>query len=390
MTDGTGHWLSTTLQAVLVAAVCVFLDASRFALTAEDTGWAFWLVLAGTVVADLLLACPPRWALWIAVAHAALAAATPLLLPGYTGAEVTNAGLIGAAFAAGTWLPTRAAVAAVAFLIAGLAINRMFAPDDGEDWRIRWLVMITSCLLPWIVGRITMARRTYIAELERQAERRVRDERTAVDRAVAAERSTIARDLHDVISHHVSTIGVHAGAARLALREPQPAVCRSLEAVESASRAALVDLRRLLDVLHGERSGTTGQPGIAGLDELLSGVRTTGLPVRLTTAGRGRPLPGTVDVAVYRVVQEALTNAVRHGDGAGVRIELRYDETEVTVVADNGMVRAGTEPKADRPPRGLAGIRQRVGLLGGTVRYGEEPEEGTWRLEVSLPVERAR
>ncbi|MEU6645831.1 histidine kinase [Saccharomonospora sp. NPDC046836] len=386
MARGSGYRLSSALQPALVAGVCVFLDASRFVLTTEGTGWAFWLVLTGAVAVDLLLACPPRWSLWIAVAHATLAAATPLLLPGYPGAEVNNAGLIGAAFFAGAWLSTRAAWTAVAFLVAGLAVNRALGPSDGEEWRIRWLVMITSCLLPWIIGRITMARRTYIGELERRAEQLARDEQAAVERAVAAERSTIARDLHDVISHHVSTIGVHAGAARLALTEPEPAVRQSLEAIESASRAALVDLRRLLDVLHGERSGTTGQPGVAGLDELLRRVQATGLPVRLTTAGRGRPLPGSVDVAVYRVVQEALTNAVRHGDGSGIEIELHYGETEVTVVADNGM--ALSETDINRTPRGLAGIRQRVSLLGGTVRYGHEPGGNRWRLEVSLPVDR--
>ncbi|MEU7000081.1 histidine kinase [Nonomuraea sp. NPDC046570] len=230
-----------------------------------------------------------------------------------------------------------------------------------------------------------MARRRYIDELEQHAERLRRDEQAAVQRAVLRERTALARDLHDVISHHVSTIGMHAGAARMSLADPAPAVHRSLSAVESSSRAAMVDLRRLLDVLHGGGPGAAHrQPGLDNIDDLLDGVRAAGLPVRLAAQGRRRELSGSVDMAVYRAVQEALTNAVRHGDGAGADVELRYRDDGVGVVVTNGMDAAPLRFGARGAGRGLAGLRQRVALFGGTVRYGPERGGRTWRFEADF------
>jgi signal transduction histidine kinase len=375
-----------TWQSMAVVLICVLADVGMFALTRPVSGPGYAIVLVCTVVADLLLAAPVRWTREIAIVHAAVAAITPMLLPhGPEPAQANNAGLVVAAFLAGAWLRSWHAVAALGAMLIGLFVNQMVTAMGA--WPERAVVTLTSCLLPWLVGRVTMARRAYISDLERHADRLRRDQRAAVQRAVAQERGTIARDLHDVISHHVSTIGIHAGAARLELADRDGAARRSLAAVESASRSAMLDLRRLLDVLHGDTPASGDrQPGIAALDELIDGVRSAGVPVRLATDGRGRELPGSVDVAVYRTLQEALTNAVRYGDGTGVDVALRYRPNEFTVTVTNGTPASEKRPDERRARRGLAGVRQRVSLLGGTVRYGQA-DGRLWRLEAAFPLE---
>ncbi|HEY0805942.1 MAG TPA: histidine kinase, partial [Pseudonocardiaceae bacterium] len=249
---------------------------------------------------------------------------------------------------------------------------------------------------PWLVGRYTTARRAYLAELEQRAENQRREAESAVEHAVAEERSAIARDLHDVISHHVSAIGVHAGAARMSLdTAARPAgIADSLSAVEMSSRSAMADLRRLLDILHGDTSNASGQPGLDNLEDLLDGVRRAGLPTRLTTHGVARPLPGSVDVALYRITQEMLTNALRHGDGTPVEIELSYLDTSVSVTARNGIPRqaqpAPTGRRAARQQlghaRGLNGIRKRAAMFEGTVTYGPDDTGRRWVTTATFPL----
>ncbi|MCP2165248.1 sensor histidine kinase [Goodfellowiella coeruleoviolacea] len=379
-------------QSLVVAVACAATDAGLCLPPADLADWRCWLLLGLVIVADLALALPPRWAREVAVGHGLLVALAPVLLDGLPGPQmINNAGLLVSGYLAGSWLRTWPALTALAGLVLGFAVNAVGDQDFARGWVVLLLMIVGNCLVPWLVGRFTMARRTYIVDLEQHAERLRRDEQVAVQRAVAEERSAIARDLHDVISHHVSTISMHAGAARLGLAEPASPVHRSLAAVEAASRAALADLRRLLDVLHGQDSGAgQRQPGLDNIDELLDGVRGAGLPVRLTVHGAAQPLPGSLDVAAYRVIQEALTNAVRHGDGDTVEIELTHRPGEVCVTVTNGVPvgaggRGGAEGESSR--RGLAGMRQRVALFGGRIGYGPQPDGRRWRVRVSFPVE---
>nr|WP_237417651.1 histidine kinase [Actinomadura rayongensis] len=216
------------------------------------------------------------------------------------------------------------------------------------------------------------------------AERRA----AAVARAVAEERSAIARDLHDVISHHVSAISMHAGVARMELAGgPGSAARRSVSQVEAASRSAMADLRRLLDVLHGQDpSPDRRQPGLGDIDELLDRVRAAGPPVHLTVAGDLGRLPAALDLAAYRILQEALTNALRHGDGGQVTVALGRADGDLALDVANTL---GAPPRRDcaSPGRGLAGVRQRVALHGGAFRCGPSADGRGWRLAVRLPVE---
>ncbi|UUV27800.1 histidine kinase [Amycolatopsis roodepoortensis] len=381
---------SLARQAWAVAAVCLVADAGLFLIAGPplSLGWTAWVVLLGGILANVALAGPSRYSGWVSAAHGALLTAAPLLLYPYDHyLQATNAGVLIAGYRAGAWLSAKPALAALAAMLAGLFACNIIPVDRADrDWRLLLIDVGVSGLLPWMVGRYTTARRAYIADLQRAEEQRQQHEAEAVRRAVAEERTTIARDLHDVISHHVSAIGVHAGAARLGLPDGEPAVRRSLSAVESSSRAAMADLRRLLDLLHGKENGDAQrQPGLDNLDELLDNLRTAGLPARLTSHGGPRELPGSVDIALYRIAQEALTNALRHGSGGIVEIDLAYRQTEVVITITNEIGRANTA--AESTKRGLAGIRQRVALFGGHAECGPLDDGRNWRVRVGFPLE---
>jgi signal transduction histidine kinase len=372
-------------QSLLVALVCVVCDAALFLLRGPlpEGGWAAWVILLGGVAVNAALAGAARYSGWVALAHAVLFAGAPVLLCTcqwyVTG---NNAGILIAGYRAGAWLRPRPAVLALGALLAGVAAGCLEGGGRvAGDWRLIGINVGVSALLPWLVGRYTTARRAYIADLEREADERRQHEEEAVRRAVLEERTTIARDLHDVISHHVSAIGVHAGAARLGLPDGDGPVRKSLGAVESASRSAMADLRRLLDLLHAEPDAE--QPGLDNLDELAETVRAAGLPTRLTLLGEARELPGSLDVALYRIAQEALTNALRHGQGP-VEVELNHGRTEVVLTVTNGL-RVHRPAGGEHAHRGLAGIRRRVTLFGGEVSYGEHG--GHWQLRTTFPVE---
>jgi signal transduction histidine kinase len=385
---------SLARQAALVAAVCLLADVATFlfagpvsALRPQD-----WAVLAAVVTVDAALALPARYSGWVALAHAVVVLGAAGLLRGSSVAgQFSEAGTLIAGYRAGAWLRGRAAWMALAALAIGIGgAQLIFGVHDSDVVPVH---ILKNAVLPWLVGRYTTARRAHIAEIEQRAENQRRDAQTAVEHAVAEERSAIARDLHDVISHHVSAIGVHAGAARLGLQtSTRPhAVADSLAAVETSSRAAMLDLRRLLDLLHGDRADVSRQPGLDNLEELLDGVRRAGLATRLSTHGAARPLPGSLDIAIYRTIQEMLTNALRHGDGSAVEIELHYQATSVSVIARNGIpgtapARAHTDGEHDGAARGLAGIRQRAALFDGTVTYGPEPAGDRWETTATFPL----
>lgn len=279
-------------QSLLVALVCVVCDGALFALRGplDAAGWQAWVVLLGGIAVNAALAGPARYSGWVALAHAVLFAGGPLLLGHLPAAEIgNNSGILIAGYRAGAWLRPKPSVLALFALLTGVLIGCLETGKGGWDWRLIAINVGVDALLPWLVGRYTTARRAYIADLQREADERRQHEEEAVRRAVTEERTTIARDLHDVISHHVSAIGVHAGAARLGLPDGDSPVRKSLGAVESASRSAMADLRRMLDLLHAETNAE--QPGLDNLDELVETVRTAGLPTRLTLRGEPRTCP---------------------------------------------------------------------------------------------------
>jgi signal transduction histidine kinase len=240
----------------------------------------------------------------------------------------------------------------------------------------------------WLLGHFVGVRRAYIARLEQTAElERARAE--LARRAVAEERLRLARELHDVVAHSISVIAVQSGVgAHVANTQPEEAA-KALAAIEATSRAALTELRRLLGVLRqeGEPQGSLAPvPGLADLDALLAEVAKAGLAVRLRVEGMPSQLPAGVDLSAYRIVQEALTNVVKHAGPARAQVTIGYNDQDVTVeVTDDGRgVVAPTSDGRARVGHGLIGMRERVAVFGGDLEAGPRPGGG-FRVAARLP-----
>jgi signal transduction histidine kinase len=229
----------------------------------------------------------------------------------------------------------------------------------------------------WLAGMIVRARRQSAdmtarnTALQRQAEH-----------AAAAERPRIARELHDIVAHHLSVVVLQAAGARVSGKPAGPA----LEKIENSARHALADTRRLLGVLRdtGEDSGLAPQPGISELDTLADTVRAGGLPLNLVINGDPAGLPTAVDVSVYRIVQEALTNVLKHAGPARADVTIGCVKDAVTIeVTDNGTgVPASQVPAGGH---GLAGMRERVAVFGGELFAGSRPGGG-FAVRARLPL----
>jgi signal transduction histidine kinase len=234
----------------------------------------------------------------------------------------------------------------------------------------------------WAVGRALSERGRRAAELEVRADRLQREHESAV----AEERARIARELHDVIAHSVSVMTVQAGAARLLLDGDPERARDSLLSLENTGRQALADMRRLLGILRSdhERAALRPQPGIGDVPALVDQMRAAGLRADLSIEGEPKPLAPGVDLTAYRIVQEALTNALKHAAPAPARVAVRYARDTLAVeVVNDGPLRGN-----GRPGHGLVGMRERVGLYGGTLTAGPT-DEGGFRVHAELPVDPA-
>ncbi|WP_330257419.1 histidine kinase [Nocardia sp. NBC_00565] len=381
---------SLARQSLVVAVVAAAVDTAMLVLNGifAVAPWQATAVVIGIVSADLALAAPPRTAGTVAVAQVVLRLAEAVMLHRHGfAARFADVGFLVAGYRAGAWMVGPKSVATVVTLCTGFAAAHLLVGSNtSHDWRLLVATTVSVGVVPWLVGRYTAARGAYIADLEQQAKLRAQEQRAALARAVTDERAAIARDLHDVISHHVSAIGIHAGAARIAMADTgNAAATRSLTAVESSSRAAMVDLRRQLDLLHGREDDGQRQPGLADIDDLLERVRAAGLAVEFTVRGVTVELPDSLNLTLYRIVQELLTNALRHGDGEHAELLVDYQPNRVVLESTNPL--ADTVDVAGAAEhRGLSGIRQRAELFGGELTFGLDRAENRWHTRVSLPI----
>lgn len=271
----------------------------------------------------------------------------------------------------GAYLAHRAATWSCAAALVALVVHE---PSD---------VIVLGPLMIGVfaAGRLMQSREQLAREL---AAERARAERNAV----AEERARIARELHDVVGHSISLMTIQAGAERLALGDARPETARVLTQIERTGRQTMLEMRRLLGVLRteGEEPDLTPQPGLAQIPALAERMRPIGLRVDVETEGEPRPVSPGIDISAYRVVQEALTNVLKHADGQRSRVLVRYLPQSVELeVTDDG--RASGSAAAGNG-HGLAGMRERVSLYGGTLEAGPA-ERGGWRLLARLPLEPA-
>jgi signal transduction histidine kinase len=316
-----------------------------------------------------------------------------LLLPRPVGSDVA---VLVALYTLAAYRPRRIAVPGLLVTLLGsvIAILR-WAPEHAiHDWWTLGEVLAVfwgPALTAWLLGDMTRWRRSYYRELEERAARLERERDAQAQIAAAAERARIARELHDVVAHNVSVMVVQADGASYAISSSPDRAREALAAISATGRQALAEMRSLLGVLRSASDSSAGdgaelapQPGIEQLSGLLAQARATGLPVSFTVEGVPRQLPRGTALTAYRVVQESLTNARKHG-GAGVTatVTLRFCENEVAIiVTDDG---TASPKEGDGQGHGLIGMRERVELFGGTAAAGPKPGGG-YRVVVTLPV----
>jgi len=329
--------------------------------------------------------------LLVVAALVAAGATAPGLLTQQLGVTLVI-GLYGAA----SWSERRRAVAAVGAVL--LAVVVAGAVSDGAGVAQAVLAGGAVAALPWALGCAVRTRRLYVEEVERRLAVAERDRDTQAREAVAAERTRIARELHDVVAHHVSLIGVQAGAARTTLPPAADASREALTAIESSSRAAVREMRQLLGVLRDgdrDRAGDAVEPppGLGRLDALVADFRAAGIEVTadvdVTAGGDGAGigpdgLDPVLDVCCYRVVEEALTNVARHSTARRATVTVRVGPASMVVRVDDPGPAAPPPPGPPAPGRGLIGMAERVALFGGRLTTGPRPGGG-FGVEAELP-----
>ena len=279
----------------------------------------------------------------------------------------------GVAFLFGGRDDAREALGALAAMLVAIAV---VVTNQPEWWGAQLFFLWFLFSLAWLAGFALTRRLRQASELEERAQR-----------AVSDERARIARELHDVVAHAVSVMTVQSGAVRRLLHEDQAREREALEAVEKTGRQALAEMRRMVGVLrHPEEAPALApQPSLEYLERLLEHVRAAGLAVDVKIEGDRTPLPAGLDLTAYRLVQEALTNTLRHAEATHAHVTVRYGNGEVElVVADDG--RGGGDPETEG--HGLAGLRERVAVYGGELRAGPK-RGGGYELRAKLPVEAA-
>lgn len=364
----------------------------------QPTGAGDWILLLCLAV---LMSAPlalrrrhPLTVLWIVMG-------TVALTPPYA-ARLTFYGCVIAAYSAAAYsrhrIPTLASLPLAVYLVS--RVHDGVAPTVPDQYVP---LLISAPIVVAAIGLHTWKHRadegrTRLSRLEREQARALR-------RAVEHERARIARELHDVVTHNVSVMVIQAGAARKVMTTAPDDAREALLAVEAGGRAAMSELRHVMGLLtmdmddadedsEGAACDGAARPAdlapLPGLDQLaaLAGrVRDTGVPVALTVTGQPRPLPAGVELTAYRVVQEALTNLVKHAAGASADVTVTYEDGHLRVeVTDTGGTPGPAAPTGNG--HGLMGLRERLAVYGGTLRAGPRPLGG-YRVQALIPVETA-
>jgi signal transduction histidine kinase len=362
----------------LLAAVASFLTFS-FAQTAHPASIPLAAGVAVAVLTVVVLSLRRVWpgpVFCVVVLMAAVLAQWPVrgtLLP---------VALAIALYTVAATLTRRVALVAAALVVAAEV------PAAGQGgWHDSWLALIyelTATAAVLIAGLYASTRRAYLAELRDRTERLEREHDQTSALAAAVERARIAREMHDSVAHHLTVIVALSDGALAAVTRSPAQASEAIRGVSSTARQALTETRRLLGVLRSDDGLELRQPlpGLADLEGLFTRVRAAGLPVRYERSGSPGDTPPGVQLVIFRLVQEALTNTMKHGGpGASAAVRLQLTPGEVRVeVEDDG---AGSAAVPGAPGGGLTGMRQRVGAFGGELACGPRQPRG-WRVIARL------
>ncbi|MEV4005561.1 histidine kinase [Actinomadura sp. NPDC049753] len=322
------------------------------------------LPIAVTVLSGAVLLARRRFG--VAVTGATVAAAAAVSAAGYAPG---GAPVVVALWSLAETRDRRVSLAALAPVVVFLLAGSVCAPP--------------APIGAWMLGAYMQTRRRYVRAVEDRAATLEREREQLDLIAAQRERGAIARELHDIVAHSVTVMLIGVRGARDVLETEPVVAARTLEQVEASAEQSLAELRRILVLLRGrEAAETRPQPSLADLDELVAGYRAAGLPVRLEIAGEPRDLPSGVELSAYRIIEEALTNALKHAEATLVTVGLRYGGADLEVrVHDDGT--ATGEPGSGG--HGLVGMRERVAVLGGELETGRAPGGG-FRIAARLPV----
>jgi signal transduction histidine kinase len=376
-------------RADVALALTLFVAGTGEVLTADK--------LVGPLVPNLLAVaalCAPlafrrRWPFATVVVTMAIATLQGLYLTSVDEVATVFFVLIVLAYTAGAHQPRRHALLSLPVFFAGICgVNLGTLHASTSDYVFPSAV----ALVAWLAGRAVRARALLTEELHEAAIRAEEAHEAEAQRAMAEERRRIAREMHDVVAHSVSVMVVQAGGARRILARDPDRAAQAAAQIEYTGRAALVEMRRLLGLLHagdGDAGALAPQPSLAELDALVERSRAAGLPVEVRVLGERRPLPAGIDLAAYRIVQEALTNTLKHAGAVRTEVHLRWGEDELELeILDRGG--SGTARNGSGGGHGLVGMAERVRLYGGELEAGPRPAGG-FRVRARLPlVERER
>jgi signal transduction histidine kinase len=308
------------------------------------------------------------------------------LVPALADTPAFLLGFAVAVYSTGRFAGGRSATAGGLAVVASLPLAVI---EPGEPFSAADSAFIAIFILgPWLAGRVIRHRFERERDLERRAAGLERERDAKAREAVVEERARIARELHDVVAHAISVIVLQARGGRRMLADDPEDTRRALDAIEHAGEQALAEMRRLLEVLRraDEEPERAPRPSLSRIDQLVAELTATGLPVDVTVEGEQFPLSPGVDVTAYRIVQEGLTNALKHAGPARAHVVLRYSPGELELeIVDDG---AGSG-NGGGSGHGLAGIRERVAVYGGELESGRRPEGG-YALRARLPLGSAR
>lgn len=306
---------------------------------------------------------------------------------GYEGVPAGTFAALVILYSAASLTDIRRGILAALMTAAGITIY--FVTDRGDPGLTQAVTTYATYAAAWGLGIYARSRREYTQVIEERASLLEREREVRAREAVADERARIARELHDMVGHALNLIVIQSGGAQRVFESKPELVRDSLASIESTGRQALTDMERMLGILRGAEEADDAlspQPGLSQLDTLAARVSEAGLPVKVTVEGTPVALPSSVDLSAYRIIQEALTNALKHAGPAHASVKVRHwmDSLELEIT-DDGRGASGKGAGDDEGGRGLIGMRERVGLFGGELSVGPRPGGG-FRVHVRLPL----
>lgn len=399
-------WLAAALLIAAILSAWLGQVAGLYGTESPPFAWALVFAAALTVPLAFRRRFPELTLVLVAVAF--FLGVTFRIPDAYVG----NVAVFIAMYTVGAWVPDRQRATAVRlFVVVGMFVwliittfQAAVSPDDDGFSReglfspfaafmiIQFLVNVAYFGGAWYFGDRAWAQAASRAVLEERTAELEREREITAAQAVALDRVRIARELHDVVAHHVSAMGVQAGAARAVLDRDPTAARAALGSVEESARSALTELRQLLDTLRTPDAGAPSDStlSLAGLRELVAHAEQNGLPTSFAVIGAAHPVPDVVQVNLYRIAQEALTNARRHaGPDAAADVRLRYTggAGDGAAAVELEVTNTGRVPAASRPGLGLVGMRERAAASGGTIDTGARPRGG-FLVRVRVPLDR--